>query len=726
MMKKRIISILLTACMAVSLAACGDETAVVTDDKNAVELVEPVNAESGTETVACRNMYNTTTYPAYALPYVEEYAFADNVTFKSYGAFPGEEAKKGDVLLYSDTTNLDNEIEKKEEALKNKVEQHAEQVENLNKNIEDTYAALTTAKIYLDEYTKAKGNLEREDKEDTSEYTFVMRQYNNYTGQVRHYEHQWNMAKIALEQSEELYDLEYAYESKQLKKLKSQSRESRLVSGIDGYVVSLASMNQGSQINKGVPVVAIGDTSKKIVKCDYINKAVAEKAEDMYAFVNGKRYEAAYQPMDTEEYNRLSAQGEKIYSTFIISDEKDEIKTGDFVVITVVNTAKEDVLSISKSAIRKDEGGAYVYVYKDREAIHTRIETGFSDGTYTEILDGLKDGDVILSEDAHKPALGRDKLTKGSFSTKTEVSGSLGYPSNTVLRNEIEYGTAYFVEYNVENYDIVSKGEVLATVRVEKDAITLSRYEKQLQRAKERLDDILNDDVEDDEEVIAQRRESIADIEETIAQIKTDFATTQIKADRDGVIVAMMNFEAEDIVQRNQVLFYIADENTCYIEGTNENQLLNFGNDVTISYESFGNNAFGNNAFGNNFEPQTVTVPGKVANISQLGLSSALHTEYVMISVPPEYISDMAGSLWGDMGGWWNRNRFTVSATVREMNNVVLVPKEAVWSVNGNTYVDVVDKNGKVVTTSFVAGGFDTANYWVIEGLEEGTEICLE
>lgn len=706
MMKKRTISILLAISMMAALTGCGNDVQTGGDDKNAVSLVEPVNAESGTEVAACRNMYSATIYSSYALPYVEEYAFTENVTFDRYGAFPGEQVKKGDVLLYSDTTGLDEQIEKAEENLKNKAEQHAKSVESQNEKIEQIYAELSTAKIYYEMC------LSNQVPETDPTYNLVMSQTNTWQGRYRHYEHQWNMAKIALEQSLELYELEYAYEAAQLKKLKSQSKESKLQSQMDGYVVSLVALSQGARINKDVPVVAIGDTTQKIVKCEYINKATAEKAKDMYAFVNGKRYEVEYQPMETEEYNRLSAQGETIYTTFVVQDEANEIQIGDFVVINVVNDSREDALSISKSAVKKDESGNYVFVYKDGEAVYTKIETGFSDGTYTEILDGLKEGDVILSEDAHQPDIGRKTVGKGTFSTSAKVSGSLGYPSNTLVKNEVSYGTTYFVEYNVENYDIVSKGDVLATVRVEEDPITLNRYEKQLQRANERLNDILNDDVEDDEEVLADRREAIADIEETIAEIKADFATTTIKADRDGVIVGMTSFEAEDIVQKEQIMFYIADEDTCYIEGTNDNLLMNFGNEVSISYTNMDN--------------QTVTVPGTVANISELGLSSALHTEYVMFSVPSEYISDMAGSLWGNMTGWWNRNRFTVTATVREMNNVVLVPRSAVWSTNGNTYVDVVDENGRVVTTSFVAGGFDTTNYWVLEGLEEGTEICLE
>ena len=43
-----------------------------------------------------------------------------------------------------------------------------------------------------------------------------------------------------------------------------------------------------------------------------------------------------------------------------------------------------------------------------------------------------------------------------------------------------------------------------------------------------------------------------------------------------------------------------------------------------------------------------------------------------------------------------------------------------------NTILTYAEENGKKVQKSFIAGGSDSTNYWVIEGLSEGTKICLE
>ena len=63
---------------------------------------------------------------------------------------------------------------------------------------------------------------------------------------------------------------------------------------------------------------------------------------------------------------------------------------------------------------------------------------------------------------------------------------------------------------------------------------------------------------------------------------------------------------------------------------------------------------------------------------------------------------------------------------IRAMQGVLLVPKKAVKEKNGCTYVKVKKENGEVYYQSFIAGGSDLSNYWVVEGLSEGMEICLE
>ena len=85
----------------------------------------------------------------------------------------------------------------------------------------------------------------------------------------------------------------------------------------------------------------------------------------------------------------------------------------------------------------------------------------------------------------------------------------------------------------------------------------------------------------------------------------------------------------------------------------------------------------------------------------------------------------MAGST-ADDSGWWSRSAYTVTAEIRNMENVLLVPKGAVKEKDGATYVNVKLEDGSIESRSFIAGGSNNSYYWCVEGLTEGMEICLE
>ena len=126
-----------------------------------------------------------------------------------------------------------------------------------------------------------------------------------------------------------------------------------------------------------------------------------------------------------------------------------------------------------------------------------------------------------------------------------------------------------------------------------------------------------------------------------------------------------------------------------------------------------------------NAENQKVQVVGDVVTVAPCALSKYLTTNYVLIQVSPEDMAAMAETNRG-ADGWWSRTQFGVSADIRSMDNVILVPRSAVKFEGGVTYVKVLDENGNPDYLSFIAGGSDNNNYWVAEGLTEGMTICLE
>lgn len=730
--QNRYITTVLCAVLAAAtvLGGCGKQEVASYAGSEQIELLEPVGTTATYEEAAYRNLYKSRVYSASVYPYTVEYHFAVDGEVESISKMPGEEVKKKTTLAKLNMESLEKEIEAKEEYIET-------MEENYLKTKEDTEEYIASKQGDYDYYKWCKEAYENVEprafvpsagyeSNPTSdpayaawkaEYDAWQVQYDRWNGNFRILEHDLNMKKESLAQTTALYELDLAYQKTLLKNLKDQRSDRVATSGMKGKVVSINLLLDGNRLTKEQAVVAVGDESRKILKCEYINSTLMNKAEDVYAMIDGVRYEVTYEEITAQEYTELTSKGEEVYSTFELVDAPEDIRMGDFAIIVLVEKRAENVLSVSKSAIQKDEYGSYVYVLTEEGRRELRsIEVGMNDGVYTEVKAGLSKGDKVLVEETKAVGTKTQTLQKGMSSNTFEGYGFIYYSSSEVEKNPIEYGTTYLQEILVKQYQEVKKGDVIATVRVVTDEVELARQEQKLTRQKERLADFdeQNKDKKEDEDYLEARQtklENIQELEELIADMKADGKTKQIKATKSGIAIWVSGHGEEDIIYYNEELVEVADAGSCYIIVENTNQLLNYGNEVTVSYTTL--------------EGQTLTTPSTVANLSKMGVSKSLASDYSLLLLPEEVAQSVAATQTG-AGNWWSRTRFGAEATIRVMENVVLVPKKAVWTADGNTYVHVMNENGEVVATSFVAGGYNEQYYWVIEGLTEGMNVCLE
>lgn len=734
MIKKQGISLLLSAVLVLSLCGCGQEVQETTGSN--IELMEPVSLTSNVEKAAYRNIYNFENFTATVYPTVTEYSYTKNVTVDGNGAFWGEEVKKGEVLVSASTESIDKQIESMEERIASMDESMAEALETLNENLEEPRKEETWLKGVVEAYEKAEpeekipasqledfngvtsgDSLDPDELVDNPEYLTWQKENDSWLGRYRILAHNINMQEESYRQSKELYDLERAYLCSQLEDLKKERNSGTLKAKAAGEVVARKTSSDSGSVEFSAQadqaVVAVGDMDNKILLCEYINKTKAAASVDMFAVIDGVRYEVEYHAIDNDEYKKITESGGKAYTTFTFLDDCSNVEVGDFATVTVFSDKKENVLSVPKGAIHKDSSGYFVYVMKDGQSVLTNVKTGITDGIYTEIVSGLAEGDAVLVENAAEIGKNTASIAYGSFNGSYEEYGKVAGAMYEVVGNPVEYGTTYFGEYQVEFLQHVEKGDVIATIRVAKDEITIQRYQQKIQRAQERLADLKAAGEEDNKKAIEAKQEEIQEMQELLAEMEADANTTVIRATKSGMIAGMAEYEAETILYHDSYVVDILDETSIYISVEDPNQLLNYGNEVTITY--------------NNQNNQQKTSVGTVANIGNAGLSKDLQSDQTMIMVPKEDLAELImarpeGNNWN----WRDYRPYKITAKIRQMENVLVVPRAAVTEVNGRTYVNVMDEQGNVKACSFVAGGYDNTNYWVIEGLSEGMVVCLK
>jgi len=86
--------------------------------------------------------------------------------------------------------------------------------------------------------------------------------------------------------------------------------------------------------------------------------------------------------------------------TVEILDFKDRILRPEMTAnVTITLEERKDVLAVPTTAIYRDRGERYVMIPEGDKHVRKTVNVGWRDGTYTEILEGLDDGDLVLIAD---------------------------------------------------------------------------------------------------------------------------------------------------------------------------------------------------------------------------------------------------------------------------------------------------------------------------------------
>jgi len=89
------------------------------------------------------------------------------------------------------------------------------------------------------------------------------------------------------------------------------------------------------------------------------------------------------------------------YVTVINIDKKEDkiVRPEMTASVRIINGKKENILSIPKSLIKKEDGRTFVYILKNSRPEKRFITTGISDKKYYEVVSGINEGESIISGD---------------------------------------------------------------------------------------------------------------------------------------------------------------------------------------------------------------------------------------------------------------------------------------------------------------------------------------
>jgi len=106
----------------------------------------------------------------------------------------------------------------------------------------------------------------------------------------------------------------------------------------------------------------------------------------------------------TAIYPKATIQDNVVYYITVISIENPEgkLKPDMTVNATILLNKREHVLAVLNKSIKREGGKKVVTVLENNKTVQKAIKTGWKDGAYTEVVEGLKEGDKVVTGEAVK------------------------------------------------------------------------------------------------------------------------------------------------------------------------------------------------------------------------------------------------------------------------------------------------------------------------------------
>lgn len=164
-------------------------------------------------------------------------------------------------------------------------------------------------------------------------------------------------------------------------------------------IVSKADIKQGAAVTQGMELLTIQNTDKASVdvtlsKYDYDTVKEGQSAE---ITLGDNTYQGTVTKM-----SHIAVQNEKgtpvISATVSIDDPDDDIFLGVDAKVKIHAASAKNVVTLPVEVVNIGKDGSFCYVIEDGLVTKRDITTGISSEDYVEVIDGIKEGEEVISD----------------------------------------------------------------------------------------------------------------------------------------------------------------------------------------------------------------------------------------------------------------------------------------------------------------------------------------
>lgn len=458
-------------CVSFLAGGCGKMT-----ESSIPELEEPVALNEAYRPVEYAAIGSVQVLMATAVPRDYCNYYSANVNISQIYVEPGDTVNAGDVLAVCDVDEAKKQLQECQAALAHENEtyeisaqisdtqikmwenQAAQQENNEHNKMDAADGAMADAyeintDTNIDEYVA-----------DTDEFSTEQLEKSDRT------EESYN-TKIETEQENQRYDKqlhEYRVQkiNEQIALYQQIVDDGTLKAAHSGLVTYTKKLTEGRSAAAYENIVIVSDTDDLVldIKATAINEYKCSDYDKKYVIVDGEKYDVT-ESQYTSEVLVLSKINNRYPDVCVESREKPSLTAGQMYPVYFEKTKANQALVVGKDSIYKDGDTRYVYVKNDEGGREKRIiTTGESDENYTQVTEGLKEGELVYynSTDQVPTKYSKYTVTRSDFDIANYGVQYSRSDAGTITET-CDY-EGQIVSVNVKQDDTVEKGMLLYVV----------------------------------------------------------------------------------------------------------------------------------------------------------------------------------------------------------------------------------------------------------------------
>ena len=455
-------------CVSFLAGGCGKMT-----ESSIPELEEPVALNEAYRPVEYGTIGSIQVLMATAVPRDYCNYYSANVNISQIYVEPGDTVNAGDVLAVCDVDEAKKQLQECKAALA-----HENETYEISAQISDTQIRLWESQAAgqdNNEPDQSDGTADdtHEADADTNidEYAAVTGEFSTEQTEKNESTDEDYNTQIATEQENQRYDKqlhEYRVQkiNEQIALYQQLVDDGTLKAAHSGLVTYTKKLTEGRSAAAYENIVIVSDTDDLVldIKATAINEYKYSDYDKKYVIVDGEKYDVT-ESQYTSEVMVLSKINNRYPDVCVESREKPFLTAGQMYPVYFEKTKANQALVVGKDSIYKDGDTRYVYVKNDEGGREKRIiTTGESDENYTQVTEGLKEGELVYynSTDQVPTKYSKYTVTRSDFDIANYGVQYSRSDAGTITET-CDY-EGQIVSVNVKQDDTVEKGMLLYVV----------------------------------------------------------------------------------------------------------------------------------------------------------------------------------------------------------------------------------------------------------------------